>query len=155
MVGSPISHPPNSASRAALVAAAERWLRTPYQHSARLHGVAVDCVNLLCAVYEEAGLTDYVEPGFYRSDWMLHRAEERFLMGILEARLHEVARPLPGDIALFRYGRCFSHGAIVVEWPRVIHAFAGLGVVHGDAAKHPLLDNTGRLRAVRFYTKLS
>ena len=137
------------------MATAERWIGTPYHHAARIHGIATDCVNLLCAVYEEAGLTEHVEPGFYRPDWMLHRGEELFLMGILEAHLREVSRPFPGDVALFRYGRCYSHGAIVVEWPMVIHAFAGLGVVRGDARRHPLLDGGSRPRAVKFYSKLN
>lgn len=142
-------------ARRRLLAAAERWIGTPYHHAARIHGVATDCVNLLCSVYEEAGLTGYVDPGFYRPDWMLHRGEELFLMGVLEAHLHEVPCTLPGDVALFRYGRCYSHGAIVVEWPRLIHAFAGLGVVWGDATKHPLLGGASQPRRVKFYSKLS
>lgn len=28
----------------------------------------------------------------------------------------------PGDIAVWRFGRAFSHGAIVTEWPWIVHA---------------------------------
>jgi cell wall-associated NlpC family hydrolase len=141
-------------AREIIVAAAEGWLRTPYQHAQRCRGAGVDCINLLCAAYEEAGLSRHIELPFYPPDWMLHRSEERFLMGVIETRLEQVQRPGTGDIALFRYGRCYSHGAIVISWPSVIHAFAGLGVVYGDARRHPLLDATGSPRSVKFYSLL-
>ena len=141
--------------REAIIAAAERWLRTPYHHAARVPGVGVDCVNLLCAVYEEAGVIQHIALPYYPPDWMLHRDEERFMIGIIEARLGQVQRPRAGDIALFRFGRCFSHGAIVTRWPELIHAFASLGcVVRGDATKHPLLDKAGAPRPVKFYSML-
>ena len=56
-------------------------------------------------------------------------------------------RTKPGDIALFRFGRTFSHGAIVTDWPRLIHAYWAIGVVWGDATLHPLKD-----RPVRFFS---
>jgi cell wall-associated NlpC family hydrolase len=136
-----------------LVKAAERYIGTPYHHAARVYGVGIDCVNLLCAVYAEAGLTEHIVLPFFCQDWMLHRSEELFLMGVLEQRLHEVTAPLPGDVALFRYGRCYSHGAIVTQWPELIHSFAALGgVVRGDATRHPLLDAVGQPRPVKFYS---
>jgi len=55
--------------------------------------------------------------------------------------------PLPGDIALFRFGRTFSHGAIVTDWPRLVHAYWNIGVVYGDANLHPLAG-----RPVRFFS---
>jgi cell wall-associated NlpC family hydrolase len=146
---------PQNSPRTALIAAAEGWIGTGYEHAQRLRNVAVDCVNLLCAVYEEAGLTEHIVLPYYCQDWMLHRSEELFLMGVLERRLHEVTAPLPGDVALFRYGRCYSHGAIVTQWPELIHSFAALGgVVRGDATRHPLLDAVGQPRPVKFYSML-
>jgi cell wall-associated NlpC family hydrolase len=139
-------------AREMIVVAAEGWLRTPYHHAARVRGAGVDCINLLAAVYEEAGLVQHIDLPHYPPDWMLHRSEERFLMGLIETRLEQVQRPGMGDIALFRYGRCYSHGAIVISWPSLIHAFAGLGVVYGDARHHPLLDAKGAPRWVKFYS---
>ncbi len=72
---------------------------------------------------------------------------ERYLEGLLRYAREIAGPPLPGDIALFRFGRTFSHGAIVVEWPRLIHAYWAIGVVWGDATLHPL-----KGRAVRFFT---
>jgi cell wall-associated NlpC family hydrolase len=137
-----------------LIRAAELWLGTPYHHAARCYGAGVDCVNLLCAVYQEAGLTPHIELPHYPPDWMMHRGEEWFMMGLLEACLHQVDHPEPGDVALFRFGRCYSHGAIVTQWPQLIHAFSGLGVVRGDARNHPLLDKMGKPRETKFYSVL-
>jgi len=38
---------------------------------------------------------------------------------------HEVELPEKGDIILWKFGRCFSHGAIVVDYPMIIHAYVG------------------------------
>jgi hypothetical protein len=54
-------------------------------------------------------------------------------LALVEQHARPVATPEPGDIALFRYGRCISHGAIVLAWPRVIHAVVRQGVVIEDA----------------------
>ena len=39
----------------------------------------------------------------------------------------------PGDVLLFKFGRAFSHGAIVTAWPQIVHANRRDGaVVLGD-----------------------
>lgn len=52
---------------------------------------------------------------------MLH-ADKELYRGWAESLCDLVAEPQAGDLALFRFGRMYSHGAIVVEWPEVIHA---------------------------------
>ena len=39
------------------------------------------------------------------------------------------------------------HGAIVTEWPRLVHAYWNIGVVHGEATLYPLAG-----RPVKFFT---
>src|SRR5947207_15287704 len=103
--------------RAAIVAEAISWIGTPFHHAARVKGAGVDCLMLLAEVYERAGIVPHVEPPFYVPDWHLHRDAERYLDG-LGRYAHAIdTRPEPGDIALFRFGRTFSHGAVVIEWP--------------------------------------
>lgn len=133
--------------RAAVVAAAQGWLGTPFHHAARVKGAGVDCLMLLAEVYQEAGLARHIEPPFYVPDWHLHRDAERYLEGLLRYARPIDGPPLSGDIALFRFGRTFSHGAVVVAWPRLIHAYWKLGVVWGDATLYPLAG-----RDVRFFT---
>jgi cell wall-associated NlpC family hydrolase len=115
----------SASQRAAVVAEARSWIRTPYHHAADVKGHGVDCAFLLIRVYCDLGLVDSFDPRPYTRDWFLHRDEERYL-GFLLARSHEVSEPGLGDIILFRMGRCFAHAGIVsqVKPLRMIHAFA-------------------------------
>lgn len=108
--------------RAAVIAEARGWLTTPYHHMARVKGGGVDCAQLLIAVYHAAGLVPDFAVGYYPPDWHLHRDRERYLEWV-EKCAHPVARPKSADIAIWKFGRTFSHGAIVVDWPNVIHAY--------------------------------
>lgn len=110
------------AQRQAVIDEAKSWLRTPYHHRQRVKGVGVDCGMLLIAVYSACGLSPDFDPGEYPADWMMHRDEERYLSWVRKFAA-DTDKPLPGDIALWRFGRCVSHGAIVVDWPNVIHAY--------------------------------
>jgi cell wall-associated NlpC family hydrolase len=136
--------------RKAVVEEAKTWLKTPHVHMARLKGVGVDCALLLAEVYERTGLVEHIDPGYYPQDWHLHKggqAEERIYLKTVLKYAHRVKDrdPLPGDIVLFDFGRCESHGAIVIEWPIVIHAYVGMGVIYGEADKNPL---AGRLAGI-------
>lgn len=107
-----------------ICAEARRWLGTPWHHRQRVHGAGVDCAQFLIAVYESCGLLQpgQVEPGDYPPDWHLHRAEERFLSGVLDV-CEPTETPRPGDVTLFAYGRCASHGAIVLPAGEIIHSY--------------------------------
>jgi cell wall-associated NlpC family hydrolase len=133
-------------SRAAVVAEALSWLNTPYHPHGRLKGVGVDCAMLPAEVYHAAGLIKHVDPAHYPVDWHLHRSEERYLSVVLE-HAHETTCVKPGDLVLYKWGRCFAHGAIVIQWPTIIHAFIGQGVVEAHGTMGRL---EGRER--RFYT---
>lgn len=110
-------------SRERVVEVAKTWLGTPWVHNARVRGRGVDCGQLLAAVFEEAGVVGPVVTGEYPQDWALHRSDEKFL-GFVEQYARKVERePLPGDVVLFKFGRCLSHGGIVVKWPLIIHAY--------------------------------
>ena len=128
-------------AREAVVQEAMSWRGTAYQHHARVKGVAVDCGMFLAEVYERAGVMPHCDPGEYPSDWHLHRSEERYL-GIVQERAHKVDSPQPGDIALFHWGRCIAHGAIVVQWPLVIHSTFGVGVVVANVEMEERLTKT-------------
>jgi cell wall-associated NlpC family hydrolase len=110
--------------RALVVAEAMTWLGTPYHHRARLKGVGVDCAQLPLAVYVGAGLVEDFDPGDYPCDWHQHRSEERYARVVLSLarELDSIGDIGPGDVILWKYGRAFSHGALVIDLPRVIHA---------------------------------
>ena len=141
-----------TASRDIVVACARSWLGTPYHHAARVKGAGCDCLTLVASVYEEAGIVDRIEIPHYPPDWHLQRGAERYMNGVLE-HAREVEGPAPGDLALWRFGRCFSHGAIVVRWPLVIHAYLGSCVRLEDAeAARWLATDGGRARPRRFFS---
>jgi cell wall-associated NlpC family hydrolase len=134
-------------SRAAVVAEAETWLGTPYHPHARLKGVGVDCAMLLACVYHNAGVIPDVDPGHYPPDFGLHRDEERF-MEFVGRYGTPTDTPNAGDVALFLYGRCYSHGAIMTGPTGLIHAvLRDRAVVRGD-----LRDITLIAREPKFFT---
>jgi NlpC/P60 family putative phage cell wall peptidase len=134
------------ARRAAVVAAAREWVGTPYHHMGRIKGGGTDCLMLLAEVYEEAGIILHVEVPFYPPDWNLHRDAERYLDGVMRYA-RKVTEPQPGDVAVFKFGRCYAHGAIVTLWPLLIHAYVGVGVVAADATRGALAG-----RPVKFFS---
>jgi len=116
--------------RNTIVAAARSWIGTPYHNCADVKGVGCDCGMLLVRVFVDLGLVQAFDPRPYAHDWHLHRGEERYLAALL-SRASRVEAPQPGDVMLFRVGRCYSHGAIVsrAEPLTVVHASFPAGVV--------------------------
>jgi cell wall-associated NlpC family hydrolase len=135
------------------IAEAKTWIKTPYHSGAKLKGVGVDCGQLLIGVYESAGIISRgdCEPGHYAFDWHLHRSEEKYLSWVKKYCDQIDGEPLPGDIAVFQFGRCVSHAGIVLEWPRIIHSYVGMGVIITDINEAILLDKRGQSRMRGIY----
>ena len=132
-----------------MVREALAWENTPYHPRARLKGVGVDCAQFPAAVYEAAGLIEHIAPA-YSAQWMLHRDEEQFL-GWVRRYAREIGRSEvgPGDFGIWKFGRCFSHGAIVIDPPLVIHAvIVGGGVIRAHIDR----DEELLSRPAKFFT---
>ena len=112
-----------SQQRARIAAEARKWIGTPYHNCADVLGAGVDCGMLIVRVFVDTGLVAPFDPRPYAPDWMLHRDEEKYL-SFFTARAHPVEKPGVGDIALFRYGRSYSHGGVVVSTHpvNIVHA---------------------------------
>jgi cell wall-associated NlpC family hydrolase len=110
-------------TREKIVAEAKTWLKTPWHHEARVKGAGVDCGMILLEIFEKVNLIPHISPAHYSIDFMMNREEEWYEKLILDYAFEIFRNPLPGDIILYRHGRSFSHGAIVIEWPKIIHAF--------------------------------
>ena len=128
--------PLTAEQRRQIVRAAREWLGTPYHHQARVKGAGADCAMFPLAVYQECGLlpVDYRRPQ-YSVQWHLHRSEELYLRELEKFCFEISGSPQPGDFVVFKFGRTFSHGAIVLDWPRIIHAYIPRGVVMADALR--------------------
>lgn len=127
---------PDELERARVIEEAVSWIGTPWRHGARVKGAGVDCGQFLIAVFSSVGLIPEIDPGDYPADFALHRSEEWYLRLVEEHMAPIMGPPQVGDVVLYRWGRCLSHGAIVAGWPMVIHSFRGLnsrGVCIDDA----------------------
>lgn len=111
--------------RGRVIEIAREWVGTPFHDQQGLKGVGVDCAHLLAEVAIEAGIVESFTIEIYSHQFMLHSNDEKFI-GYVERFAHEIeeADVQPADIVLYRVGRSFAHGAIIVEWPhKIIHAF--------------------------------
>lgn len=120
-------------NRQAIVAEALSWEATPYHHRARIKGIGVDCAQFPAAVYAAVGLVPEINPE-YSPEWFLHRDEEAYLAWVRPyARSITRDELAPGDFAIWKFGRTYSHGAIVIDPPIIIHAvIAGGAVIRAD-----------------------
>lgn len=135
------------AQREAVVAEAMTWLRTPYHHMGDIKGVGVDCAMLLVRIYGSVGvIPNDLDPRPYPSDWHLHRSDEVYLGWVTQYGT-VVQAPAPGDVAMYRFGRCYSHGSIVVAENTVVHSYLKRGVELASMLHDPLAD-----RDVTYYT---
>lgn len=136
-------------TREEVVREALTWEGTPYHHHARIKGVGVDCAQLPAAVYEAVGLIPHLDPE-YSEQWMMSRDEELYLQYVFPHAVEiERSQVKPGDFAIWKYGRTYSHGAIVIDGSWVIHA-----VVRARAVVRANMDEEEELkrRPARFFT---
>ena len=56
-----------------------------------------------------------------------------------------------GDIALFQFGRCISHGAMIIDYPLLIHAYIGYGVIESTINEALLCRKNGESRLKGVY----
>jgi cell wall-associated NlpC family hydrolase len=119
----------------------------------RVKGAGVDCAMFPLEVYREAGLIADLDVPYYPQDWMLHRSDEVYLSIVqkLASELRSLEAAQPGDFVLYHFGRTWSHGAIVLDWPLIIHAIVQHGVILSDGEKEGML--VGRKR--RFFRLLN
>ena len=112
--------------RLAVVQAAVSWLGTPYMGNQGVKGSGVDCGFLLLRTFQEARIIEEaIDPGYYSQQWHMHKREERYLNWVLKYA-HEIPSPpenipLPGDIIMFKFGLVYAHGAVVTNYPMIIH----------------------------------
>ena len=121
-------------SGARVVAAARRWVGTPYVHQASVPGVGCDCLGLLRGVWREVlGPEPEAVPSYTR-DWSEASGQEALWAAALRWLVPAGPVPLDGDILLFRMreGAVAKHlgfAASGAGGPTVIHAYTGHGVV--------------------------
>lgn len=125
-------------TRAKIVIEAQSWIGTPYISNGMIKGRrgGTDCAMFIIGVYANLGLIPQeFDPRPYPAQWHVHRNEEKYLSYVLQFVKEIEGLPKPGDLAMFKIGLVFAHGAIVVNWPNVIHAIGNDSVVPEDISK--------------------
>jgi len=133
-----------------IIAEAKSWIRTPYHHEAGVKGAGVDCGYFLIKVFSESGCMPDIKPAHYPKDFMCHRDNEWFVETILqfakEITGYEQKDYKPADVVVFRQGRIFCHGSIILDWPMIIHSSAtDKCVAYGDASLIPWCNKERRV----------
>jgi cell wall-associated NlpC family hydrolase len=129
---------------------AESFIGTPHHHGARVKGAGIDCAQFIAATFEESGLEAPIIFERYMPDWYMHRSDELLLDKVLERCVQiDLLNVQPADIVIYKFGRCFAHGGIIVKWPQIIHAFIQARRVTLDMADQGIF--AGRER--RFFTR--
>jgi cell wall-associated NlpC family hydrolase len=141
--------------RVKVCAIAKTFLNTPYRDHGRIRGAGVDCASLLICVYgpEGAGVIPAIDPGFYKMHeaFLKRGGDVEYLKWILKfAREIKESEVMPGDLVMYKVGRGFSHGAIVIEWPNhIIHATK---TIHGVISSHATREGIFLKRERRFFS---
>lgn len=126
----------SDADKAKIIEIAHAWEQTKYMPGARNRGLGVDCAQLPCAVYEEAGFVGHVELGNYSPDINQHvEGYTGYIDKILEYAYEiDESEVQSADMVVFLVAKAFFHSAIIVKWPDVIiHAVKGHGVIQSSA----------------------
>ena len=109
---------------------AREWKGTPFIHEARLKGIGADCETFLSAVFSEAGIFEARDVPRISAQWFLNTREDLYLNFLRKYTGEyeftpgpDAVTPQPGDIICVRHRWVYSHGALVTDWPMVIHCF--------------------------------
>jgi cell wall-associated NlpC family hydrolase len=132
-----------AAERAAAIVEILSWIGTPFADCGFVKGPggAVDCAMTLVGTYRVTGIIGDFDPRPYPPRWFQHRNEERFLDCLTLLGAHEIAcgQAKPGDVLVWRFGRTYAHGAVLINSLEVCHAYAAAKGVVVSALDEPLL----------------
>lgn len=119
-------------SRPRIVAAARRWIGTPYLHQASLIGVGCDCLGLVRGVWREVVGPEPEPLRPYSPDWAeAGGAESLIELGERHFVPAAIDRWGEGDVLVFRFrdGAPAKHVGVATDAENMIHAHDGLRVV--------------------------
>jgi cell wall-associated NlpC family hydrolase len=148
-----------AAGRAAIVREGLEWVGTPFINCADVKGRAggVDCAMLMVRCYVDTGKLPAFDPRPYSATWMQSRGEEKFLEWV-ETKLgaRRVEKPQLADLVIWMWGRCYSHGGLLINSREVVHAFGPadcclISRMDEEPIKYVPYRSTNFLRPVRYY----
>lgn len=119
---------------ACVVAAARRWIGTPYRHQASCRAAGTDCLGLVRGVWRDVIGAEPEQPPAYSQDWGEVACDERLWTAALRHLRPASETWQPGDVLLFRMrsGMVAKHLGILSvpgREARFIHAYSGHAVL--------------------------
>ena len=118
--------------RARVLAIAQDWIDTPYQHQASARGAGCDCLGLIRGIWREIYGAEPLSVPAYTPDWAEQKGEETLLHAAQSCLTPiDKKRTQAGDVLLFRMrpdAPC-KHIAVMSAPDRIIHAYWGRAVV--------------------------
>lgn len=130
--------------RSEVVREALTWQRTPFHDNAGIKGVGSDCAWFPFRVYRAVGVIPEFEVPQYSPQFLLNSSRELYLEVVERHAVEITTTPRPGDFVMYLFGRVYSHGAIALDWPRIIHSRKPVGVTQDDALSSSLLTEADR-----------
>lgn len=128
-------------SRAAIVAKAREFLRTPFAHQGRIKHRALDCVGLPILVASELGLVDTAGAPFTPTMYGNYPRQPGRDLVLAACKKHLIEKKFedvrPGDVLAITNPRWTTHAAIVGEFNgalTLIHAY-GMGNIRRPAPR--------------------
>ncbi len=112
----------------------QSWKGTKWGHNVALKGYKTDCIQFIVAVYINLGL---LPKNFktikYNRDWALHNAAS-VLIKTIRIYCNEITfdKIKTGDILIFKYGKCASHGGIYIGNNMFYQSLIRQGVVESN-----------------------
>ena len=141
-------------ARALVVTEAKKWVGTPYIQQGDIKGAGIDCSMLLVRCWVDIGAVEPFDPRPYAPNWHMHRSEEHYLNWMMTLGV-EVDTPKVGDVAIYQFGRCYSHGGIIIEPGVIISASSKHRICLASNVTDPWLQyfdqKCTRLRPVKYF----
>lgn len=121
-----------------LVACARTLLGVRFAHQGRHPATGLDCLGLLLAAADKAGLTiNDQPPNFFDDRQYGYRPDTEYLQDMLAKHLEPVGTAEIGDVLLLRIGGRPQHLALVSDYP-----LAGeLGMIHAYAVARKVVEH--------------
>ena len=125
--------------RSAIVAAARRWIGTPYLHQASLIHVGCDCLGLVRGVWREIIGAEPEQAPPYTPDWAEAQGVETLMIA---ARKHfreiDCDEWRAGDVLLFRFRDHLpaKHLGVATSATHMVHAHGGACVAEAAIGTH-------------------
>lgn len=116
--------PDQQIGRERVVAAARRWIGTPYRHQASRPGVGCDCLGLVAGIWRDLYGRAPAYGRTYSADWAETAGDGEPLLDACARHCQPVAMPRPGDLLAFRFAprTAAKHLAIMATPGTIIHA---------------------------------